>query len=458
MRSFQRQDAKTPRRQGRASVCLVSRETMADRSHCFAVLSGFFFLASWRLGVLAIFTLGLTAPVQAQLLQGAWVDAAQERIERHRMTDLRVIVLDAAGDPVEGATVRIEQVAHDFEVGCTFDDRVVMGMDLGDPVLGVFNAISLAPLTGWAVMESAVDDVRGLDRLDAVLSGVATTGRTIRWGPVLSADPAANPDWLAGQDAKAVEASVREHVGVVMTVFGKRIDGFDLYADALSHSMMQDRLGLAGVRRLFQQARFLAPGVPMSLRVRGGLSPGREGRLFETVAGLNQLVVPFDGLTIEQRFEGRVEPLRLERSLDRAGALGKPITLAELEVGGPTPVAAAINLETVLRLAFAEPSVAGVYMKSVRPSEGLARHAELIGADAEPTPSGKALEGLFRGLWWTDTVGTGDELGNVYRRVFAGRYRLSVLEGEGAGVSYSVLVHVPKSAEERVVVLQPLKR
>ncbi len=396
----------------------------------------------------------------AQVLQGQWVDDAQERIEAHRMTGLRVIVLNADGTPAAGAQVRVQQVAHDFRIGCVFDDRVVMGMDLGDPVLRVFNTLSMQPLTRWSAIEPMPDDVRGLDRLDTALAGVSTAGRTILWGPVVSADPAQNPDWLSQMNAQAVQASVGEHAGVVMTVFGKRIEGCDLYADALDHDMLEQASGgsVALVRQMYQRARFLAPDVKMGLRLRDGLSPGRVGPMVDRVVSLERQVVPFDTLTIEQRFDRAVQPRELLRGLERVAALGKPITLAELEVSGATPVAAAINLETVLRLAFAEPAIQGVIMKTVRPEEGSPGSMALLDETGEPTASGRLMAGLFNALWWTDSTLPADELGNVYARVYAGRYHVSAtLPGDEGGEPISAKVHIPKADHQQVVVLQRVR-
>ncbi|HQK96137.1 MAG TPA: hypothetical protein PLD23_21755, partial [Armatimonadota bacterium] len=42
------------------------------------------------------------------------LDRADARIAEHRMGDAVIKVVDANGEPVTGATVRVEQVRHDF--------------------------------------------------------------------------------------------------------------------------------------------------------------------------------------------------------------------------------------------------------------------------------------------------------------------------------------------------------
>lgn len=47
----------------------------------------------------------------------AWRTAAEARIDQHRKADLRVVVRDAAGQPVEGAAVRAAMTRHAFRFG-----------------------------------------------------------------------------------------------------------------------------------------------------------------------------------------------------------------------------------------------------------------------------------------------------------------------------------------------------
>jgi len=46
-----------------------------------------------------------------------WRVEANERIVTHRMADLNINVTDMNGDPIQGATVEVEQLAHDFGFG-----------------------------------------------------------------------------------------------------------------------------------------------------------------------------------------------------------------------------------------------------------------------------------------------------------------------------------------------------
>ena len=82
--------------------------------------------------------------IYAQILQGDWVDQSQAAIEEHRKTDVTVIVLDQNDRAVQGATVRLVQQRHDFEVGLTLPVDRMPPKKAGDlPVYRSINAIAL---------------------------------------------------------------------------------------------------------------------------------------------------------------------------------------------------------------------------------------------------------------------------------------------------------------------------
>lgn len=54
-----------------------------------------------------------------------WRDAAQDRIEQHRKADLNVDVLDAEGNPVEGATVDVLMQQHEFNFGTAINADII---------------------------------------------------------------------------------------------------------------------------------------------------------------------------------------------------------------------------------------------------------------------------------------------------------------------------------------------
>jgi len=164
--------------------------------------------------------------------------------------------------------------------------------------------------------------------------------------------------------------------------------------------------------------------------------------------------VGFDAVAIEARFNGAVMQAPIERTLQWIRQIDKPVDITQLEVAGPSEMAAAINLETVLRVLFAEPTVRGIWFAGVTAEQCAEASAALVTPDGKPTASGDIADRLIRDLWWSDLIVATDELGNARARVFAGTYHISANTGENEVAQTSVLA--PMDSTERTVVIQPL--
>ncbi|MEM6507708.1 MAG: hypothetical protein AAF711_19905, partial [Planctomycetota bacterium] len=132
--------------------------------------------------------------------------------------------------------------------------------------------------------------------------------------------------------------------------------------------------------------------------------------------------------------------------------LPKPVTLAGFEVGGRSPVAAAINLETLLRLVFAQPRIDGIYLRGLLGDELLEKQAALLDDEGQPTASGEVMDQLFNKIWHSDEQGVSDERGNVSARVFTGMYAITASLPDGRKLKSQV--HIPKNDRPKLIVLQ----
>jgi hypothetical protein len=390
------------------------------------------------------------ACAQAQVLQGEWVEASEARIDEHRKTDVTVIVLDRADRAVQGATVRLRLTRHDFLIGLTLpSDRLPPEGLHKRPVYRCLNAIALDRLTDWAT-PSVRSDVSPGEVASAWEQAVDPI--RIGFGRVVSADPARNTDKLSLLSARDLRDAVLARINLAAG-FEPEPDTYDLYADLLYQDMIERKLGTGMLPRMFDHARARRPDARFGLRVRDVVSLQRTRDLSLAVQKLQVRQVGFDHVTIEQRFAGQVQPRPLERMLDQAlGSLDVPASFALLEVGGPSDVAAGLNMETFLRIAFAQPGIEGVAFAGLTDDQLIEKHAALIDAHGEPTPAGLALDQLFIKHWRTDERATTDERGNAEARVFTGWYDLTATLPDGQTIVGRA--YIPKSERTKLIVLQ----
>lgn len=386
----------------------------------------------------------------AQVLQGQWVDEAEAAINKHRKTDAIVIVIDQHDQAVTGATVTLKQLRHDFVVGLTLPvDRLPPDHVEKLPVYRCFNSIAMDRMTDWSYppkpSELAPEEVGKAWRymLDPI---------QIAYGRVVSADTARNSDKLALLGPTDLRDAVMARVNMA-TNSRPAADQYDLYADLLYQDLIERKLGKGMLHRMFEHARAGRPDADFNLRVRNAISLQRGRELSLAVQRLEAMQVPFEGVTIEQRFIGQVQPRPLARMLDdHVGTLPVPVTLAGLEVGGPSDVAAGLNAETLLRLVFAQPKIQGIYFSGVLASEVVEEHAALIDADGNPTAAGQALDQLFNTHWRSNITGKSDERGNVAARVFTGWYEITVKLPNGLEMNGKA--YIPKSDRAKLIVMQ----
>lgn len=407
----------------------------------------------WWLWPVLVTVLLVVAPPRAvaQMLSGEWVNASDKQIEECRKTRLRVLVLDASGQPRPMTMVTVTQKAHAFTWGVAAPS--VPDMQPLPAVWRCFSALSLDP-AGDLMHTRPLEGVPDFAPVEAALATLPQ-GWTARWGGVISADPNASPVWVSGKRGVELEKAFHAHASNVVGRYSGRVTGFDLYTHLIDHDFIEARLGAGAVRGLFESIHAANPRTSLGVRFDDALEGPRLPMMIQRVRSLREAFIPFDHIALGGRYGGTLVHATLRAATDWIAQLDMPVTIASLEVGGGSPAAAAINMEMVLRTFFSQPSIQGIYLSGLTKTQVTDPTAALLDDDGSPTPVGELFERMTRGLWWTDTQVRTDLMGNARIKVFAGRYAISVDYGDGNTVS--VDVWLPVAEGERTVVLQPLK-
>jgi len=403
---------------------------------------------TWLIAIAALLLPGFAA--RAQILQGEWVDQSEAAIEQYRKTDVTVIVIDSQDRAVQGAQVRLVQQRHDFVIGLTLPADRSAPADLSTlPVYRCINALAYDRLTDWSVGQapsSQVIELQIAQWTDAV-DPIRTS-----FGRVISADPVHNQDEVSLLQPADLRNVVMARLDYAMR-FDNAPDEYDLYADMLYQDMVERKLGFGMIHRMFASAGARRPDAQLGLRVRDAITLRHARQFAETLQRFEAQQVPFDHVTIEQRFDGQINPNAFNRMLESTvGRQRVPVTLAGVEVGASTEVAAGLNMETLLRLLFAQPNVQGIYFSGLYQDELLEEHAALLGADGQPTAAGTVLDHLFNEHWISDETATTDERGNAQSRVFTGWYEITATLPDGTQLRTEA--YIPASERTKLIVLQ----
>ena len=396
-----------------------------------------------------------TTPTRGQVFQGQWARQSQQRIDQVRKTDVRVIVMSGDGQFARGATVKIEQLRHEFPIGLAISSRGWPDTPELYPVWRCFNAMSLSRLSSWPRLEPTPGQAAGQDDLQQALAQAQRQGLLVRWGGLISADPGRNPNWVARLDDQLLPIILAGRAWDVPRRFATRVDQFDIYSHSLDHDFVEKRLGMPMLRQLFEQAKAGAPRATICARFEDSLTGPRNIRMQQRIAQLQQAFIQPDMIAIEQRITGTLSPTMLARQLRWLDQSQSGVVICGLEVGGPSATGAGLNMEALLRLLFGHANIKGIWFGGLYVDQMMDPNAALLKNDGQPTPVGMAVENLFGKLWWTREELTTDELGNAYSRVFAGNHRISATLADGTKLQTTVWLPVQK--EERVILLQPLE-
>ena len=111
---------------------------------------------------------------------------AETRIEQHRKADATILVTDAAGTPVEGAEVQIEQTRHAFLFGCNIFAWGRVGDEASEAAYRQRSPTSSTSprcrSTGGPTNRNAVSrSTSGPSKSPAGASSKASSAKAIRW-------------------------------------------------------------------------------------------------------------------------------------------------------------------------------------------------------------------------------------------------------------------------------------
>lgn len=402
-------------------------------------------------GLLLGLMLCVAPRVQGQILRGEWVNQTERAIDQHRKSDVLVIVLDREDRAVENAKVRITQTRHAFKLGLTIPAQGAPPASARElPLYRCFNALALDRLTRWTT-----PDRHWPEPIREQINHWASTLEPIElaFGPVIASDPANNFDGLAKLEPSFVGELLSQRVAAALEL-DQRVHKFDLYHDTAGTADLRADLGFGVIHRLFEQAHATDHDATHSLRFVNGLDAMGSREIAPRVQSYEVRRVPFTGITIEQQFTGQVQPLALQRTLkDRIAILPAPVTIARFEAGGNSQIAAALNLETILRLLFAEPSINAIYFAGLTEDQHLETNAALIEADGALTASGQLVDDLFAKHWWSNIEAVTDDRGNAMARVFKGWYDIEAVLPDGTVLKTAAYIDAAEG-DAHTVVLQ----
>lgn len=385
---------------------------------------------------------------------------AKERIVKHRQGNGVVIVRRADGKPISGATVKVEQLRHDFLFGCNF----FMFARFKQPEREEEYRRRFSALLNYATLGfywGAYEPERGRPNYDYTEKAVEwcrAHGITCKGHPLAWDHPASSPKWLTN-DLAEVERLSTARVREIITRFKGRIDIWDVVNEPTDLKRFKNpmnvwaqrlgavpyvRLHLDVARQANPQATLLVNDYRVDPPFYGILDALRaEGKLL------------FDAIGIQSHMHGGGWPLRkVWEVCDRYARCGVPLHFTESTVvsgprlgpgenwGASTPELEAKQADYVAKFyttVFAHPATQALTWWDFADAgawQGAA--AGFLRQDMSAKPVYDRLLALIKEKWWTRTEGRTNANGEFSASAFFGRHRLSAQLADGRPLTKDV--------------------
>lgn len=352
------------------------------------------------------------------------------RIQEKRTGRLRVQVLDKAGEPVKGVSVRVSQQRHSFLFGApqltaAYDGTLSMKMrnEYKEQFLRRFNCVATGEALTWRYMEPQPGKYYYTVG-DKMIDWARSRGLPV-WGEdVYSECPEGLPGWASGVSDARMRSVAGLRARVMANRYQGRVDALAVNGNMISCGHLSERFGAGMRKQLFHEIRASDPSAKLYLNEDIDLDTGSPETFMRPLRALLESGIPADGIGIRARFDKQPNAFRVERSLDALATLGLPIRVTGYACDDPDEQARARSLESFFRVAFAHPAVEGISIRDFWYSDSSG--FPLLNPDFSLTLLGHLYERLVFSEWWTEKEGLTDKNGNFETQAFLGDYEVGV--------------------------------
>lgn len=358
-----------------------------------------------------------------------WKSQANARIEQIRKRDVRLLIVDTAGNPVPGTSVAIKQTKHRFAFGSAINGNI------SNPNYAAFFRTNFE----WAVMENeskwyANEPSRSNVTYTAANSitnfcytnGIILRGHTLFW----AVDQYVQ-SWVTNLSNADLRIHLTNRINSAVNHFKGTFRHWDVNNEMLHGNYFGNRLGNWVNPWMFQHARSQDANVQLFVNDYNVVAGNETEAYKQQIRALIASNAPVGGIGVQGHFGAVVDPLLTETRLDSLTELGLPIWITEYDSVNANELIRADNLEKLYRIAFSKPAVDGVLMWGFwAGSHWLGSNAAIVNLNWTLNAAGQRYQSLLAG-WTTITNGATGAGGEFDVRCFHGSYDITITPPDG---------------------------
>jgi len=381
---------------------------------------------------------------------------ASERIERHRKSEVTVIVRTPDGKPFAGAELSLTQTRHAFLFGC----NIFRWGRIPDPQREELYRQRFAAIFNYATLPfywRGYEWERGKPNhgyTERVVAWCQEHGIVCKGHPLVWDHPASSPEWLP-DDFAEIERLSMQRVRDIVQRFAGRIDIWDVVNEPT-------HLGPSSPNKTKMAAWGTHIGAvaytALHLKVAREANPKatllvNDYRTDDAYLRILQQLKDeqgrwlFDVVGIQSHMHGGVwSPQRTWQVCERFAQLGLPLHFTETTIvsgspigpgkwGQTTPEGEERQAEATVRfytILFSHPAVQAItWWDFSDDGAWMGAPAGWLRRDMSPKPVYERMLGLIKGEWWTKVSGKTDRKGTWRTRACYGDYELTIRTPDG---------------------------
>jgi len=399
---------------------------------------------------------------------------ANARIEAIRKAPVQITVVDAKGNPVAGAVVRVEQQRHAFLFGCSIYPMLNYQGTQRDQFSAEFSALfNYATLPFyWGSYEPQEGNTHGLREKDQQLAAwcrarnIEMVGHPLVWHSVY-------PKW-GPSDPDTTSNLMRERLPSIIADFKPDIHRWVVMNEATSSAHATNGIGhwvkRDGAAKVIETSLdWTHEADPNAQLIYNDfdLKPDH----FKLIQQLVQDNAPFQIIGIQSHLHRKEWPMNQVWDIcERYAKFGKEINFTEVTVVSgkhgwhlppPWPTTPegeqrqADYVEQFYTLLFSHPAVQAITWWDFEDYGWQGAPGGLVHADLTPKPAYDRLMKLIHQTWWTRETLTSDTKGICSFRGFLGDYQVAV---QGGGITNTIACTLSKGTNDWVITLNSKMR
>lgn len=377
-----------------------------------------------------------------------WRQEALERIERIRKADVAVKVVDAQGQPVKDAEIKVEQTRHAFGFGTIVNVDSYSKLDstaqekykeafrmIAHNRAGFENALKSNYITDVSRQELVEDWMNYFGEQDIDVRGhVLIYGQDSRLNSVNLSGTKTDLEnkELLTSDTEEGKAALREwtrnHIQTYVNKYKGRIYNWDVVNENMTSHDWSDRLGGYGaVAEWFKDAHEADPEIKLTYNDYGILSrdSGHQNYHYDLCKYLVDNGAPMTTIGI-QGHVSLISPVEIINILDRFSTLGKEIEITEFTYEDDDPELQAQFTRDFMIAVFSEEAVTSLTTWGFWEGCMYQPKAAMFDRNFNLKPNGEVWMDMVYNQWWTNDSGVTGETGTYSTRAFLGKHNVTV--------------------------------